>query len=122
MHEYPLTQRIVRIALDAAKERGAARVSAVSLVVGETSGVIPESVQMYFDLIAENTPAAGAQLRVRVIKPEMHCPACDKNFIRPRFSFACPDCGTLGTPTDVGKEFYVDSVELEWDDPEQAKP
>jgi hydrogenase nickel incorporation protein HypA/HybF len=43
----------------------------------------------------------------------MHCPHCDKNFIRPRFSFACPDCGTLGSPTQIGNEFYVESLELE---------
>lgn len=113
MHEYPLTERIVNIANDTARRHGAARVLAVSLVIGETSGIIPDSVQLYFDLIAEGTPAEGAALRVRQVKPEMHCPQCNANFIRPRFSFACPVCGTLGSPTDVGKEFYVESVELE---------
>lgn len=113
MHEYPLTERIVNIANDTARRHGACRVLAVSLVIGETSGIIPDSVQLYFDLIAEGTPAEGAELRVRQVKPEMHCPKCNANFIRPRFSFACPSCGTLGSPTDVGKEFYVESVDLE---------
>jgi len=116
MHEYPLTERIVDIAVKTAREHGASRVSAVHLVIGETSGIIPDSVQMYFDLIAEETPAGGAKLIIRQIKPEMHCPECNTNFVRPRFSFACPVCGTLGSPTAIGREFYVESIELETND------
>jgi hydrogenase nickel incorporation protein HypA/HybF len=43
----------------------------------------------------------------------MHCDRCNKNFIRPRYSFDCPDCGGLGKPTEIGKEFFIESVELE---------
>ena len=105
MHEYALTSRIVRIASASAEKQNAKKVTSVSLVIGETSGIIAESVQMYFDLIAEGSPAEGALLHIRSIKPEMYCADCDKNFIRPRFSFECPDCGALGAPTDIGKEF-----------------
>ena len=114
MHEYPLTQRIVEIAVREAEKAGARRVVTVRLVIGEASGVIAESVQLYFDLIAEGTAAEGATLLVTPVRPEMRCPACNKSFYRPRYSFACPECGTLGTPTDVGREFYVESVELEF--------
>lgn len=113
MHEYGLTKQIVHIVNDAAHRHGAAKVNTVHLVVGENTGIIPESVQMYFDMIAKDTKAQGARLDVRLIKAEMRCPLCGKNFQRPLFSFACPDCGTLGAPTDIGNEFYVESVELE---------
>ena len=26
---------------------------------------------------------------------------------------ACPKCGGQGGPTDIGKEFYIDSIEIE---------
>ncbi len=113
MHEYGLTKQIVNIVNDAALKHGAVKVNTVHLVVGENTSIIPESVQMYFDMIAKDTIAQGAKLYVRLIKAEMHCPLCRKNFQRPLFSFACPDCGTLGSPTDIGNEFYVESVELE---------
>lgn len=113
MHEYALTKQIVKIIQDTAATHGAVRVEAAYLVIGENTSIIPESVQMYYDMIARGTPAEGATLHVRLIKPQMHCPACDKNFLRPRFSFACPDCGTLGNPTDIGNEFYVERVALE---------
>jgi hydrogenase nickel incorporation protein HypA/HybF len=115
MHEYSLTRQIVRIANRAAEENGALRVTQVRLVVGAGSGIIPESVQLYFNQIAHGTPAEGAVVNVRLVPPEMCCPACERNFIRPRFSFACPRCGTLGNPTEIGNEFYVEGVELEMD-------
>lgn len=113
MHEYSLTKQIVKIAGDAALTERAQKVNSISLVVGENSGVIPDSLQMYFDMIAINTPAAGAKLILRIVKSQMRCPFCGKVFERPRFSFACPDCGTLGNPLSLGEEFYVESVELE---------
>ena len=28
-------------------------------------------------------------------------------------TFDCPECGGEGGPTDIGKEFYIDSIEIE---------
>ncbi len=116
MHEYGLTKRMVHIVNQAAAAHHATRVLTVFVVIGENSSVIPDSVQVYFDMIAAGTPAQGAVLSVRTVKAEMHCPSCGKNFERPRFSFACPLCGRLGSPTETGNECYVERVELETDD------
>ncbi len=113
MHEYGLTKQIVAIVNEAAKAHGAARVTAAHLVIGENTSIIPESVQMYYDQIARGTAAEGAVLQMRLVKAQMRCPRCEKNFERPRFSFACPVCGELGNPTDIGGECYVESVELD---------
>lgn len=113
MHEYGLTEKIVRTASETAAANRAKKVTAVYLVIGETSGVLTESVQMYFDLIAEGTEAAGALLKIKTVKPEMYCSRCGKNFIRQRCSFDCPVCGGTGSPTEVGREFYIDKIELE---------
>lgn len=116
MHEYSLTKRMVAIVNEAARQHNAKKVNAVFVVAGEDSGIIPESVQMYFDMIAKGTPAEGAKIVLRVIKPQMRCPDCGLTFPRPRFSFDCPRCGALGNPTQIGGEFYVESVELEEED------
>ena len=50
MHEYPVTLEIVRMAEKTAREKGGI-VKAIHLVVGEDSGFIGESIQMYFDVI-----------------------------------------------------------------------
>lgn len=112
MHEYPVTLEIVRLAEKAAVEKGG-RVKAIHLVVGEDSGFIGESIQMYFDIIAEGTLCDGAQLTIQGIHPKMKCDICGKLFARKRFSFTCPYCGGDGSPTEIGKEFYIESVDIE---------
>ena len=112
MHEYPVTLEIVRMAEEAAKAKNGI-VKAIHLVVGEDSGFIGESIQMYFDIIAEGTLCDGAILTIKDIKPKMKCDVCGKLFERKRFSFTCPYCGGDGSPTDIGKEFYIESVDLE---------
>ncbi|WP_297023686.1 hydrogenase maturation nickel metallochaperone HypA [uncultured Dialister sp.] len=112
MHEYPVTLEIVRIAENTAREKGGL-VKAIHLVVGEDSGFIGESIQMYFDVISEGTLCEGALLTIKDIKPKMKCDRCGRLFERKRFSFTCPYCGGDGSPTEVGKEFYIESIDLE---------
>ncbi len=113
MHEYSLTKQIVQIVNDAAEKNGAKKVEAAYLVIGESTSIIPDCVQMYFDMISRGTKAYGAVLHVKVVKPEMYCSHCQQNFVRPLFSFECPVCHNLGSPTEIGNEFYVEKVELE---------
>lgn len=113
MHEYGLTKEIIRIAENAARNEGAYKISRISLVVGENAGILPDSIQMYFDFISKGTLAEGATLQLSIVPVRMCCPHCGKHFERPLFSFACPDCGTLGHPMEAGNEFYVESLELE---------
>jgi hydrogenase nickel incorporation protein HypA/HybF len=113
MHEYAVTQSIVDIVVAEAAKAGATRVSAINLVIGDLSSIIDDSVALYFDLIAAGTVAAGAQLIFKRIRPEFYCKHCQTNFTKPAHGFDCPVCGALGSPTEVGKEFYVESMEID---------
>ena len=119
MHEYPVTLEIVRMAEDAARERGG-RVRAVHLVCGEDSGCIGESIQMYFDAVSEGTLCEGATLTIRGVASLLRCDACGHLFKRKRYSFTCPQCGGDGPPTEIGKEFYIESVDIEVPDEKPA--
>ena len=70
-------------------------------------------LQMYFDLIGEGTLCEGAEVEILHVKPKLRCPACGQLFEKKLMTFACPDCGTDGEPTDIGKEFYIESIEVE---------
>ena len=116
MHEYPATVRIIDIACTKAAERGSPRVRSIDLVVGEDAGYIGESIRLYFGLIAAGTACADAELRIRSIRPQLRCPNCGTMFERKPFSFQCPNCQTTGHPSEIGKEFYVETVELDMAD------
>ena len=115
MHEYPLTKQIIQIAEEHAKEQKAKRVTQINLVVGEYSGIVADCVQLYFDLIAEGTLCEGAELQIEKVTPLLKCTKCGHRFERKPFSFQCTaeGCDGEGEPTEVGREFYVKSIEVE---------
>lgn len=115
MHEASVVEALVKIASDEAEKRGAARVSAINLVVGETTGYMAESLEFYFRNFSRSTKLEGAALNVSYVKPKIRCPSCGLMFERRRFSFDCPECGTPGVMTSVGNEFYIDTMEVEKD-------
>ena len=65
MHELTITQNILDISLAAARQQGATRIRTIRLKMGPFSGVVPECVQMYLDVLAQGTPAEGAKSRRR---------------------------------------------------------
>lgn len=113
MHELPITENIVKIASEQCRSADAQRVLRICLVVGDYSGYVGSSIRMYFDMIAEGTPCEGAELEITRVKPMLRCSGCGRLFERELLSFSCPDCGGEGFPTDIGREFYIDSIEVE---------
>lgn len=113
MHEYPITQQIVKIVDDAARKENASRVTKIALVVGELSGFVGDSIHLYFDIISKGTLAEGAELSITYVKTKLLCERCREHFERAPYSFACPRCGIDGVPTDIGKEFYIKDIEVE---------
>jgi hydrogenase nickel incorporation protein HypA/HybF len=112
MHEYPITKQIIEIAELYAKENNATEVKQINLVVGDYSGYVTSSINLYFDIIAEDTLCRNAKLKIRRIKPKLKCNQCGKKFVRLPFSFDCPVCDGQGEPTGIGREFYIKSIEI----------
>jgi hydrogenase nickel incorporation protein HypA/HybF len=112
MHEYPLTLQIIETA---ARHAGGKRVAAVNLVVGDYSGLAADCIALYFDLIAENTACESAALHIERVAPLLRCKRCGALFERKPFQFSCPEaaCPGEGEPTEIGREFYVRSIEIE---------
>lgn len=113
MHEYAVTQSMLKIAIDEAKRVEASKILEIRLVIGDLSTIVDDSVQMYFDIMSEGTLAQGAKLVFKRVKAEFRCKNCGEVFVKPPKGFDCPKCGGLGTPTDKGKEFYIESLEVE---------
>lgn len=113
MHEYAVTKSIIELAVKEAQAANAARITEIRLVVGDLSSIIDESVSMYFDIISKGTPAEGARLIFTRKPAVLYCSICRKNFDKPAKGFECPVCGSTGRLTGEGREFYVESLEVE---------
>ena len=112
MHEYPITKQIIEIAEAYAKENNAEEIKIINLVVGDYSGYVASSINLYFKTIAQESLCKNAKLKIKRIKPKLKCNKCGKLFIRKLFSFECPICDGQGEPTDIGREFYIKSIEI----------
>jgi hydrogenase nickel incorporation protein HypA/HybF len=112
MHEYPITIRIIEIAQEVAEKNHAKSIQQINLVVGDYSGYVASSIELYFDIIAEGSLAKNAKLNIERVVPQLKCNSCGGLFERKPFSFQCPNCNGEGSPTDIGKEFYIKSIEI----------
>ena len=113
MHEYPITMEIIRLAEKEAKKNNAKSVSKINLVVGEFSGYLADSIKLYFDIHTKGTMCEKAELTIENVKPKLKCGKCGKLFERKPFEFNCPSCNGIGEPTEIGREFYIKSIEVE---------
>jgi hydrogenase nickel incorporation protein HypA/HybF len=113
MHELALTQSILRIVEEAAQGHEVKRVKEVRLKIGDYSGVVPQSLAYYFDLLSRDTVAAGAQLRLERLPLLMTCRSCRWQGEIDKHHIQCPQCGCIDLHLDQGREFYVESIEVE---------
>lgn len=114
MHEYPVTKKIIETAERYARENGAARVTKIRLTVGDDSGYLADSIELYFELIARGTLCEGARLEIERVRPMLRCEVCGRLFERKPFRFDCTfeGCGGEGTPSEVGREMLIHSIEI----------
>jgi hydrogenase nickel incorporation protein HypA/HybF len=114
LHELSVTQGILNIAVDAARKASLGRVTAIYLVVGDLSSIVDDSVQFYFDLLSQGTPAEGATLHFQRQPAAVVCLDCGHTYTaRVPLAPACPACGGSRLRVTSGRELRVDSIEAD---------
>ena len=111
MHELAIMQSVVAVCEREAAEKGFRRVESVRLAVGAMSGFEPECMFEFFPAAAAGTVAEGARLETRVIPAAIECPDC--GYAGPIRGTECPRCGGWGYKLRQGREFYIESLEVE---------
>ena len=113
MHELAVTQSILEISLRHAEQSNAARITDINITVGQFSSIVDDSVQFYWDIIADGTIAQGAVLHFNRIPGEMTCRTCGHTFHPDDETFACPSCSSMLVKITRGEEFQVESIDVE---------
>jgi hydrogenase nickel incorporation protein HypA/HybF len=117
MHELPVTEGILNVALEAARRNGARRIVAIDLVIGQLAGIVDDSVQFYFDILSKDTIAERAVLRFRREPATATCADCGHQFpVVAPLEAVCPACQGIRLHISGGREFFVESIEVEDED------
>lgn len=113
MHELPISENILKIALQHANKVNAKNITDIYLVIGQLSSFIDESIEFYWKIISENTIAEGAELHFERIAAKFRCRDCSKSFSLNETEYICPHCDSLSIEIMQGREFYLDSIKVE---------
>ena len=114
MHELPITQNILKIALQYAEKEGAQRILMINLVIGQLSSVIDDSIQFYWPIISEGTIARDATLNFHRIPAQLKCLDCEYVFsLEDGHLIPCPNCESSKISIQSGREFQLESIQIE---------
>jgi hydrogenase nickel incorporation protein HypA/HybF len=109
MHELSITCSIVELVANTAKGR---KVHRVTVEIGQLSGVMPDSIALWFPEVARGTEVENANLDICEIAAIASCEACGAEFPTPSLFTPCP-CGSFRFTRLKGEELNVKSIELE---------
>jgi hydrogenase nickel incorporation protein HypA/HybF len=113
VHELSVTQQVLEITLEKARENGATAVKQINLVIGDMASVVDESVQFYFNFLGKGTLAEGARLVFRRVPITVRCRSCGNEFDVSGEEWTCPQCRKMDCQVIGGTEFYLESIEVE---------
>ena len=113
MHELPVTEGILKTALQAADKAGAEKITEIFVKVGVLSGVVPECIQEYMDVIAEGTAAEGARIIAEEAPVRIRCRSCESESSVGRGTRECPVCQSRDFRITAGWEVVVDRLAAE---------
>ena len=85
----------------------------MELELGPFSGVVPECVQMYLDVLGKGTSAEGARIEARRLPLKVECRDCGAAAEIDRRHIQCPACGSLRLKRLSGRECTVESLEVD---------
>jgi len=121
LHELSVMQSVVSTALSVARSRGASRVLAVSMKVGELTHLNPEQLKLAFEALTEDTEARGAELNIEVVRAKLRCRRCGyeggppstlESLQLPIPIVRCPSCGGFDVEVEAGRECMLTSIKV----------
>jgi hydrogenase nickel incorporation protein HypA/HybF len=111
MHEYSIASSLLRMAEEHAAKRGAERVVAIEVSIGELSGVEIELLETAWSLVRERSLCDGVDLGVQRTAARWVCRSCEADIERGGL-LSCGACG--GTVRLVsGDELVLERIEME---------
>ncbi len=114
MHEESVARAILKTVLQSSIPKGR-NILKISVAAGVLSGIEPESLAMYMQLHALNTPAQDAKLELKIMEARIECMSCGKSIKYISAEPVTVSCTACGGHTSLkgGNELFLESIEVE---------
>ncbi len=115
MHELPVTERILDVALKHASGNDVNKIVRIHLRIGELTDLEDEWIQHYFDFLSKGTLAEKAELVIERAPIVVECVSCDHSFEISKKELGevvCPECNEKRPRLKSGKEYFVKNMEV----------
>jgi hydrogenase nickel incorporation protein HypA/HybF len=114
VHEAAIVRELIAQAV--ARTPPGARVLEVQASVGRLTGVSPDAMQFYFEVLREDTLGPQARLTVRLEALHARCSGCGQQFALDELAWLCPACGGPTLVFANGDELDLRGLVVEDDD------
>ncbi|MEG0778283.1 MAG: hydrogenase maturation nickel metallochaperone HypA [Oscillospiraceae bacterium] len=114
MHELGIMNDVLATALRVVETNNGKKVTKITLKVGVLSGILPNYMQSFFDLISKGTAAEGSKLVIENEPAVFQCADCGEQSTFESFGsdFVCLHCGGTSIRLLSGKSFQIVSVAI----------
>jgi hydrogenase nickel incorporation protein HypA/HybF len=122
MHEFSISNEVVRNVLHAAKKNNGRKVLSVQLEIGELTLVNVEQVTFWIHELVKGSVAEGAKVRVKTIKAHIQCKSCgykggvnldQQDPLRHIVPYSCPQCSSFQIKVEKGRECTLRRIQVE---------
>ena len=114
MHEGKFTEQIVAVILEEIAKFPGKKPKSVKVKVGEVFHLIPESVQLHYDLQVKGTPLEGVSLQLQEEAIEVECLACQtRGPVEDHHLLVCSKCYSRQVKVLKGQQIQVEAIEVE---------
>jgi hydrogenase nickel incorporation protein HypA/HybF len=110
MHELTLTQSILETVKPYVDEKR--QLTKVVVECGVLSGVVKESLDYCFSVVAEKMGFGGAELEVHLVPASARCSTCAYETEVDSLWTPCPRCGQVPMNLEGGRDLRVRAIEV----------
>lgn len=125
MHEISLATKVIEIVEDSIRGQNVEKVTKIEVELGEFSSVTPEQFKTVFEMVAQDTIAQNAELKILLKPGRIRCLQCEyegkaksiqNHNHKHMLMVECPMCNSTSMEILEGKGLRVKNIKAEADE------
>lgn len=113
MHELGVARQMIGLALQAAQENHAQRITQFTIEMSRAVDESEDALRFHLETLARGTLAEGATFEIVRVPVHLHCLKCGNEFEQDYLGEACPKCSSARVVPQTNDEFKLSSIEID---------